>query len=192
MKKQVLITCLQLLVVTSLFGQEEVPKRKHSVYAEVFGQGFSGSLNYDMLFNRDRTWKNSVTVGVVAIPRSLGFGDGAYLGLPVSFNWLVGGKRNFLELGVGLTTQLSQSSMLDNRMNALYTYMTPKIGYRFQAYNSGIFFRATLTPHVALINTDVDFRGGKINTSNAPFENVMNLGYTAFPWFGLSLGYTFK
>lgn len=193
MTKQLIIVVLQLLLVKNIFAQDEiVTKKKHSLYAEVFGQGFSGSLNYDLMFNRDRKWKNSFTAGVVAIPRAFDFGDGAYLGLPVSYNWLYGGKRNFLELGVGLTTQIGEGSAFQKRFSTVYTYVTPKIGYRFQAYKSGLFFRATITPHVALINTDFGVRSGSLNTSSYLFKNVMNLDYRAFPWFGLSLGYTFN
>ena len=74
----------------------------------------------------------------------------------------------------------------------MYTYFTPKIGYRFQPYKTGIFFRATLTPHVALVNTNFNVRNGNLMTGNTFFNNFMNLGYRAFPWFGVSLGYTFK
>lgn len=202
MKKTILILLQLLIFLTPLFSQKsETPlpvnsiKNKHTVYAELFGQGFSGSLNYDLLFNSNKKWKRSLTVGIVAVPRSLGFGDGAYLGLPVSYNWLFGTKRSFLELGVGLTTQIGEDYMLgqsEKGFSNIYTYFTPKIGYRFQPYKTGLFFRATLTPHVALLNTNFSVRNGSLHSSSSFFQNFMNLGYRAFPWFGVSLGYTFK
>ena len=199
MKKAILII-IQLALVTPLFSQEvETPvnsiKNKHTVYAELFGQGFSGSLNYDLLFNSQKKWKRSLTVGIIAVPRSLGFGDGAYIGVPVSYNWLFGTKRSYLELGVGLTTQIGEDSGFESgqkRLSRIYTYLTPKIGYRFQPYKTGIFLRATLTPHIALVNTDFSVRNGSLMTANSFFNNFMNLGYRAFPWFGVSVGYTFK
>ncbi|MGV3613008.1 MAG: hypothetical protein ACO1N0_18755 [Fluviicola sp.] len=196
MKKTFLIL-VQLALITPLFSQQaEAPiKNKHTVYAELFGQGFSGSLNYDLLFNSAKKWKRSLTVGIIAVPRSVGFGDGAYIGVPVSYNWLFGTKRSYLELGAGLTTQIGEESDFGSdqkRLSNIYTYFTPKIGYRFQPYKNGIFFRATLTPHVALVNTNVSTRNGSLMTSNSFFQNFMNLGYRAFPWFGVSLGYTFK
>ena len=201
MKKAILLI-LQLSLIAPLFSQEsETPipanpiKNKHTVYAELFGQGFSGSLNYDLLFNSEKKWKRSLTVGIIAVPRSIGFGDGAYIGVPVSYNWLFGTKRSFLELGVGLTTQVGEGSSLESsqkRFSNIYTYFTPKLGYRFQPYKTGLFFRATLTPHVALVNTNFSVRNGNLMTGNSFFQNVMNLGYRAFPWFGVSLGYTFK
>lgn len=196
MKKAILMI-LQLAFITPLFSQEiETPiKNKHTVYAELFGQGFSGSLNYDLFFNSDKKWKRSLTVGIIAVPRSFGFGDGAYFGVPVSYNWLFGAKRNFLELGIGLTTQVGEDSSLESsqkKLSNMYTYFTPKIGYRFQPYKSGLFFRATLTPHVALVNTNFSARNGNLMTSSSFFQNFMNLGHKAFPWFGVSLGYTFK
>ncbi|AEA43464.1 hypothetical protein [Fluviicola taffensis] len=201
MKKAILII-LQLALITTLFSQEtETPitttplKNKHTIYAEVFGQGFSGSLNYDLLFNSEKKWKRSLTVGIIAVPRSFGFGDGAYIGLPVSYNWLFGNKRSHLELGIGLTTQIGEDYIFGSdqrRFSRIYTYLTPKIGYRFQPYKTGIFFRATLTPHVSLVNTDFSVRNGSLTTGSSFFNNFMNLGYRAFPWFGVSLGYTFK
>ncbi len=200
MKKGFLII-LQLAFVTPLFSQQTLTpiKNKHTVYAEVFGQGFSGSLNYDLLFNSTGNWKRSFTIGAVVIPKSLGFGDGAYIGVPVSYNWLYGKKRSFLELGIGLTTQA-----VDDRFHTefegeshqafsrLYTYLTPKIGYRFQPYKSGLFFRATLTPHIAVVNSTWSTRGGSLTSSSYFFNNVFNIGNRAIPWFGFSLGYTFK
>lgn len=202
MKTSILIF-IQLALTTFLFSQEtEMPKKnKHTVYAEVFGQGFSGSLNYDLLFNSDKKWKRSFTIGIIATPRAFQFGNGAYLGLPVSYNWLYGKKRNFLELGIGLTTQMGQQLVLmindpnyhqPDGFSVIYTYLTPKIGYRFQPENSGLFLRATLTPHLALVSTEFDFRNGKLITGNTFFKDFMDTGIPAFPWVGASVGYTFK
>lgn len=201
MRKTFLIL-IQLALMTPLFSQEnETPiKNKHTVYAELFGQGFSGSLNYDLLFNSTKKWKRSLTVGIIAVPKSFGFGDGAYIGVPVSYNWLFGTKRSYLELGIGLTTQAVDDRYNGNGLtgesnkpfSSIYTYITPKLGYRFQPYKTGIFFRATMTPHVSLVNTNWNSRNGALSTSSVFFQNVMNLGYRAFPWFGVSLGYTFK
>lgn len=202
MKRNLLIILLQLTLTTSVFAQENVNpiKNKHTVYAEIFGQGFSGSLNYDLLFNSSGNWKRSFTIGAVVVPKSFGFGDGAYLGVPVSYNWLYGKKRSFLELGIGLTTQaVDDRAFAGNGIDgskqafsSLYTYITPKLGYRFQPYKSGLFFRATLTPHIALVNTNWSTRGGSLTTGSYFFNNVINIGNRAIPWFGFSLGYTFK
>ncbi|MNU52185.1 hypothetical protein D3C71_411910 [compost metagenome] len=202
MKKNLILLLAYLAFGTPIFSQEnETPiKNKHTVYLEIFGQGFSGSLNYDLLFNSDRKWRTSLTTGIIAIPRSLGFGDGTYLGIPVSYNWLYGKKRNLLELGIGLTTQLGEGYSFENgsigtpkkSLSALYTYITPKLGYRFQPDKHGVFFRATLTPHLALVNTRFSARNGSLTTNHTFFQNFMNVGYGAFPWFGASIGYTFK
>lgn len=196
------LTAISCISIHSLFAQDQTIqpgvelKNKHAIYAEVFGQGFSGSLNYDMLFNRNKRWKNSFSAGIIAIPRALDFGDGRYFGVMGSYNWLIGGKRNFLELGVGITSQLGENYSFygeGKTLSQLYTYLTPKIGYRFQAYKSGLFFRATLTPHVSIVNTSFGRSGmnNTINTSHTFFDNVLNLDYPAFPWFGLSIGYSF-
>lgn len=205
MKKNLFIIILQLTLINSVSAQGTINpitpiKNKHSVYAELFGQGFAGSLNYDLLFNSTGNWKRSFTIGVVAVPRSFDFGDGAYIGVPVSYNWLYGKKRSFLELGIGLTTQAVDNYVYPGAgfegsrqaFSSIYTYITPKLGYRFQPYKSGLFFRATLTPHIALVNTNWSTRSGSLTSSSYFFNNVLNLGNRAFPWFGVSLGYTFK
>ncbi len=201
MKTTIFLILAQWAFVLASFSQEsETPiKNKHTVYAELFGQGFSGSLNYDLLFNSKRKWKRSFTIGIVAVPRSAGFGDGAYLGIPVSYNWLLGTKRSFLELGIGLTTQFIDSYKYSENgegsktlFASMYTYVTPKLGYRFQPYKSGVFFRATLTPHIALVNTNWNTRNGALFTSNNFFRNVVNIGSPVLPWFGVSVGYTFR
>ena len=204
MKSQFLVSIVSIFVFSASrvsAQSESLPvtdhlKNKHAIYAEVFGQGFSGSLNYDMLFNRNKRWKNSFSAGIIAIPRALDFGDGRYFGVMGSYNWLIGGKRNFLELGVGITSQLGENYSFygeGKTLSQLYTYLTPKIGYRFQAYKSGLFFRATLTPQVSIVNTSFGRSGmnNTINTSHTFFDNVLNLDYPAFPWFGLSIGYSF-
>jgi hypothetical protein len=179
--------------VFSVFSQEKNTiniVEQNTIYAEAFGQGFCYSINYDRLFNTEKRFKNSFTAGFVYVPESMGFGDGIYLGIPVSYNWLLGKKSHHFELGIGLTSLLVNPN--SNVGTDSYTYMTPKIGYRFQRPNGGLFFRATVTPMIAILNVSSIKYNNETYRQFSTLNNVAGLGYAAFPWPGLSMGYTFK
>lgn len=189
-----------LITVTLVFfcwnltiGQEKSTKdnlERNTIYAEAFGQGFCWSLNYDRLFNTEKRFMNSLTAGLVYVPQNMGFGDGIYYGIPVSYNWLLGKKSHHLELGIGLTSLLVNPN--SNKNSSFYVYLTPKIGYRFQRPQGGLFFRATLTPMLDLLSVSTSKLGNGKQRGYSTLSNVAGLGYAAFPWPGLSLGYTFK
>lgn len=164
---------------------------KNTVYLEAFGQGFAWSANYDRLFNTEKTFMNSLTVGLVFVPQSIDFGDGTYVGTPVSFNWLLGKKSHHLELGIGVTPMYVQSRYA-SKSQMLYVYASPKIGYRYQRPSGGMFFKATATALVDLFHFErYNFAQSRINNFST-MDDVLGLGYPVFPWPGLSVGYTFK
>ncbi|WP_199851582.1 hypothetical protein [Brumimicrobium mesophilum] len=163
---------------------------RNTIYAEAFGQGFCWSLNYDRLFNTEKRFMNSFTAGLVYVPQPIDFGDGIYYGIPVSYNWLLGKKSHHLELGIGLTSLLVNPH--SNKKSSFYAYLTPKIGYRFQRLQGGLFFRATLTPMIDILSVSTSNLGNVKNRSFSTLSNVAGLGFAAFPWPGLSIGYTFK
>lgn len=191
MKKHLLFILILAFSLQSFAQQKSTnfPIERNTIYAEAFGQGFCYSLNYDRLFNVDKKVFNSFTVGMTYAPKKLEFGDGSYFGIPVSYNWLFGEKSHHLELGVGFTGMLV-NSRYNNNSSTFYTYLTPKIGYRFQRPQGGLFLKVTATPMIDLVS----FRkqeGGPIRLNSA-FSDVAGLGYRAFPWPGFSIGYTFK
>lgn len=189
MKKILFISALFLSTCIS-FGQETI--KRNTLYAEAFGQGFCWSLNYDRLMNTNKRLKNSFSAGLVVVPHSMGFGNGAYYGAPVSYNWLLGKKNHHLEFGLGLTFLVEHPSYGFSDMTKNYTYLTPKLGYRFQRPQGELFLRATATPMVALLNvSSYGVEGGKTHRQYSAFENVVDLGEAAFPWVGFSIGYTF-
>ena len=189
-----LITCLIIFSFThSVFSQVNEASttiEKNTVYAEAFGQGFCWSLNYDRLFNTEKRIMNSYTAGIVYVPQSIQFGDGTYYGIPLSYNWLIGKKSHHLELGVGLTSLLVNPN--SSVKSDFYTYLTPKIGYRFQRPQGGLFFKATATPMIDLLSVNTYKSGSNKSRSFSTLSNVVGLDYPAFPWPGLSIGYTFK
>ena len=70
--------------------QKDTVNSRNSCYLELFGQGLGGSINYDQLFNTKKKIKTSLTVGLIYVPRIAEFGDGTYLGAPISYNFLFG------------------------------------------------------------------------------------------------------
>lgn len=189
-----LITCLIIFSFThSVFSQVNEASQTieiNTVYAEAFGQGFCWSLNYDRLFNIEKRIMNSYTAGIVYVPESIQFGDGTYYGIPLSYNWLIGKKSHHLELGIGLTSLLVNPN--SSVKSDFYAYLTPKIGYRFQRPQGGLFFKATATPMIDLLSVNTYKSGSNKSRSFSTLSNVAGLDYPAFPWPGLSIGYTFK
>jgi len=191
--KSLNLSFLILFINGTCLSQEkpETTFSSNSIYAEAFGQGFCWSLNYDRLINTESTFMNSFSVGVVYVPESLQFGDGTYAGIPVSFNWLLGKKSHHLELGIGLTL-LMVKPYYYNFMTSYYAYLSPKISYRFQRPQGGLFFRASATAMVDLINVRIyKYQQGTFHHFST-MNDVVGLGYAIFPWPGLSIGYTFE
>jgi hypothetical protein len=192
MKRTIALT-LVLMSVFSLFGQEkntDTILERNTLYAEAFGQGFCYSINYDRLFNTEKIVKNSFTAGFVYVPDAMGFGDGVYFGVPISYNWLLGKKSHHLELGIGLTSLIVNPN--SNIVSHFYTYLSPKMGYRFQRPTGGLFLRVTATAMIDIMNFRVNKIGTEKFSSISAFKNVVGLDYAVFPWPGLSIGYTFK
>ena len=191
----------KLLTIAAIIGglntmvaqgnSSELDIARNSIFAEAFGQGFCWSVNYDRLLNVDRKVKNSYSIGVVYVPKSVGFGDGTYYGIPFSYNWLFGKKNHHLELGVGVTSLIVDPYWAHN-VTSYYTYMTPKIGYRYQRSQGGLFFRATATSMIDLLNVSVYKYDDLTVRHFSTLNDVAGLGYAIFPWPGMSIGYTFK
>lgn len=184
---------LVLITTQAVFGQEKTTKdvlERNTIYAEAFGQGFCYSINYDRLIETEKRFMHSATVGVVFVPQSMQFGDGTYVGMPFSYNWLLGKKSHHVEFGIGLTALFVNPN--SHTVSDFYTYLTPKLGYRFQRPNGGVFFRVTATPMIDLLNVSTAKMGKEKSRNFNSFNNVVGLGYALFPWPGLSIGYTFQ
>lgn len=112
------------------------PERK-SVFLEVGGNAYYGSLNFEAMFGAKRHHAFALRIGLGGYPvvNTTDF----VLSLPVALNYLVGRKSHFLDLSFG------QSFTVDN--NAKFEPITTGgIGYRFQKSKSPVFFRAAYTP----------------------------------------------
>jgi hypothetical protein len=212
MKKLLFITLL-MSIYASVYTQEikkPAAMQRNSIYFEAFSQGLYNSLSYDRLFSLDKKVKTSFSAGITLIPHP----DLFVVGTPVSFNFIFFQKSHHLELGLGFTPlfirfgniyanewYLDESGTLQENYftghsNDIYNYFTPKIGYRYQKPEGGLFLRATFTPPLAGINLFGDTKGGMTNTSNnyrtEYFQNAAFYSGKVFPWAGISIGWTLK
>jgi hypothetical protein len=121
---------------------------KKAVFLEAFGNGYYGSVNYDIRLKKDRNDGIGLRAGI-------GFGEEnkddnivksvRYITLPFSVNHVLGKKRSGLETGLGITPSFTFNSaqgysnvMLDGYLNILY---------RYQPMKEGLVFRIGLTPN---------------------------------------------
>lgn len=211
--KKIIIQTIILLSPLILFGQEKIKTfevKRNSIYFEAFGQGLYNSFSFDKLYNVDRKIKTSINAGITIIPS----GELFVLASPIAYNFLFGLRNNHLELGFGITAMYIRNGNINvgrgiidengnqqhenfiGHENNFYSYFTPKIGYRFQRPSGGLFLRVTLTPSIAGINRLSGTKGGiydKYSRSETEyFTSAAFFGYRAFPWAGLSIGWTLK
>lgn len=188
----------------------EVDRKANTFYAEAFGNGVFYSLNYDRVLRHYNFIASSISTGVSVMPKS---DDFLMVALPVSFNGLFGGGSHFFEIGIVLTPyylrtpfdfitthidpvteETSQTSNIQGTHN-FYLSLTPKIGYRFQQPNGGLFAKVNLTfplglnPRLEEDETEGNYTYamGHITT----FRSEVLFKSRTAPWFAVSLGWTF-
>jgi hypothetical protein len=210
MKKVVFILVLFLPFLVSGQQKNESPIKRNTIYFEAFGQGLYNSFVFDRLYRVDKKIKTSINTGITIIPHPELF----VLGTPISYNYIFGKTNHHLELGIGFTfMHIRFGNIRSSRgydvngikfeesfigyENNIYTYFTPKIGYRFQKPQGGFFFRITATPPVAGINRIGGIKGGKYDNYYKPEIQFFKSAafyepFRIWPWAGISFGYTLK
>jgi hypothetical protein len=194
MKKTFLLSAFALI---SLFSFGQRPKNRitpntNSIYIEFFGQGIVGSLNYEHMIQHKKI-KTSSTIGVITIPS---LREGGIAGIPFSYNVIFGNKKSHFEVGTGLSiAAYSENGALyqlrtDPKNMDYYTYFTPKIGYRWQKPEGGLFFRVTYNVNVSFINYTAKNHSYSSERHFEYFEHIFSFKPTAFPELGLSVGHT--
>jgi len=185
--KKVIIYFVIFFTPTLSIGQKtnDTIFKRNTIYAEFRGQAVLYSLSYDRLYHINRKIKTSFTMGLEVIPPG---GLDFYLGVPLSYNFLFGKNNHHLELGIGFTVLMDYVGVSETDY---LSYFTAKIGYRYQRPKGGIFLRATFTPMVAFVNLYYEHQH-KASYSFEYFSDVAQTTYPAYPWGGISIGYTFK
>ncbi|NBR13390.1 MAG: hypothetical protein EBU01_02265, partial [Crocinitomicaceae bacterium] len=174
---------------------------------ELLGQGVLGSINYDRLIKVNKSVKMSFSFGAIYAPNIKTFQlrekyPYTYnFGLPVSCNLMIGKKNSYLDLGIGLSTFYLEGRVyiqdgfcgthLPYEYNAeiknFSFFVSPKIGYRYQRENGGLFIKATFNPMFNLLNVKNTYKDQR--TSNK--KTFLNKSENIILWPGISLGYTF-
>jgi hypothetical protein len=153
---------LSVLIFAGIFAHAQDTLTK-TIFVEAGGNGGFASVNFDGSFF---VFKNGFLSGRIGLGYFQGekyFGNSSgVIVVPTIFNASFGKSPNWLETGFGLSLGVSTKP-------AIYSRITPAIGYRFQKKEKpGIFFRITYTPILA------SGFGDKFNQ-----------------WAGISLGYSF-
>lgn len=172
MKRKTIALLLLLLCVLNVNAQDDNVRTK-SVYVEAFGPSNTIGITYDARFNENSRWGYRVGFGFgYASSTSIFYGKTSTRGytVPLGLNYLVGGKKHNLELGVGLnvgfynnhdialepwyiektpgnTEQIGWTAK-PIKENKFGTFAYGTIGYRYTA-KKGFQFRIGITPAVA-------------------------------------------
>jgi hypothetical protein len=193
--------------------------KRNSLYLEIGGQSLFYSLNYDKLFLIKEKIQTSFTFGSSIVPKNTFCDFG--ISTPVSYSFILGKSIHKFVIGVGLTPFYIKrhivdeiSSMFDYqgfmnyggqistyKINYLakefYIYVTPKLGYRYQKQEGGLFLKADLTPLLAGYFYQEKLRegygiGASRQLTSTYFNNVPLKSKSVQFWAGVSLGWTFK
>lgn len=112
-----------------------------SVYFELGGPGLA-SFNFDTRFGpREDGLGGRIGIGGFSIE-----GTGAVF-IPVGLNYLLGkDKKNYFEIGAGVTPVIVSGDFTDDDGNFTSTFGHLNFGYRLQPQNGGFTFRAFMCP----------------------------------------------
>jgi hypothetical protein len=144
-------------------------ERKNAIYAESFGNGMLGSLNYERYFKVKRQLC-TVSLGCFVLPITV---DRTYsfhtVFVPIRFNFVFGTKHQYLP-GIGLTyesgsiTSFKPNTYLDEfkKYSGWYLMLSP-IKYQYSFYKSkyfvgaqaGWFYRLFLMEGKKIINDQI-------------------------------------
>jgi len=144
MRKTVLAAALVLCFSQQGLSQtQEDEFSHHTIFAELGGQGFFYSVNYDYRFTRHFCGRVGFTHFV--LEDFLLIDDLAITGFPIMAEYLVGGGDHFLELGAGVIITQATSGFRWFKTSSVWgPVWTTTIGYRYQRANGGFFFRASM------------------------------------------------
>jgi len=158
--------------------------KKNTVFLELLGNGGYYSLNYDRILKSEEKWKLAGRVGG-SYYNSFDVFNEHSVSMPLELSYLRGHDRHFLEIEIGATPvywtyDFDYGPGEEKFKVANFDVMVlPRIGYRYQKPEGGLFFKVGFTP----------FSNIKLYT-NWP---VYPVGHTyTFPlWGGVAMGYTF-
>jgi len=178
MMKKIFLFALCCITTSIAFSQPDSSpspssnrfKRKNSVQLELGGHGLAYSLNYERNLLNARFFKTSVQLGFSFYPKPIDLRS--RLWIPLSINQLFSLKQHHLEAGLGLVFTQFQNYSIEGSMiaeNKLETFISGKIGYRYQKPEGRMQYKILFTP---LLEKEYS-------------------GYEFHPLAAVSIGYTF-
>ena len=141
---------------------------RNTVYVELLGSGGIYSVNFDRILIPSDTFNVAGRIGLTYLPVIEEFNDHPTIGFPFEISFLFGEKNGKLELGIGATYFYA----FEELKNSSYTIFVPRIGYRLQKDQGGLFIKTGFTPWIPV------------------FAGSVNPGIV--PMIGFALGHTFK
>ncbi len=115
----------------------ELPITKNTINFEISGNALVYSLNYDRVLLQTEFYKGTLRIGAGVLPYPSEVKESRnWIFIPIEYNNLFGPKNHFLELSIGTTYTHS--------FQGANHWVTGRIGYRLQGFNTGFFFRAGL------------------------------------------------
>jgi hypothetical protein len=162
----------------------EIFTAKNSIYGELLGTSYGYAINYGFIFHQKEKLKFSTSAGF-----SLRYRKGSE---PIFSGYLIpafsteitalwGKSKGHLEFGTGFVVNRNKQFIFDedfprNIRERQYWGKTivPRIGYRFQKPDGGLFFRAAYTPWIKFNNIEGD--GEKVKF--LPFGIGLSLGWS--------------
>jgi hypothetical protein len=169
----------------NLIAQKDTTIARNTIFAEIFGNGFIGSVNYDRLFFISEN-KFSVRGGMIYLPSFLTFNSYSFV-IPLGFSVLLGQKHHY-ELGLGLTYVNNIENQYDRAGNNHFSKsvfaFARVLGYRFQKNDGGLFVKVGIDGVFRVVEFNDEFKKARnrFNKKEPPIT----------PYFGFSIGYTLK
>ena len=159
---------------------------KNTIYIEAWGNGIYPSLNYDRCWRTGGT-KMSMGFGFSYFPIDSDEPHPLLFTVPVQWNWFHGGSSS-VEHGAGLTYSNGTWYIRDGTgtlfSQAIHLVIKP-IGYRLQYEDGGFFLRGFVQAFVKLSEFNDVWKEYNEDQQKRTDPSIS-------PWFGISLGYTFK
>jgi hypothetical protein len=147
--KILITTAIIVLAIQSVFCQEKVNlpfefQRKNSIQLELFGHGLFYSVNYERILINRENYKTTAQAGFAWYPPAT---DLREFWVPVSLNELVSFNQHHIEFGLGTVfTNEEMQRLTGENTRDWSTFLTGRVGYRYQKPNGRFIFRIGFTP----------------------------------------------
>lgn len=139
----------QLLSPLKKLKEKEEKKSAYAkaTFIELLGSGGIGSINADIRFKKNHQDGFGARAGFglgELFASDLSANSGRYYSIPLGINYLIGKRRNSLELGTVITPEFTFRKVLNGPQLAALGFIN--LGYRFQPLKEGLVFRAGWQP----------------------------------------------